>query len=273
MSDQFVVHQRQVFLPGVAVNPSYKESEFEDLVLSSAPELFPGYVALKLKVDLSCPTGVYRADLALVPEDYSHWWVVEVEMSHHSLGRHVAPQLEAFLEASYPLGLADTIVKEAPALDKSRVRDMLRGEQPRVVCVVNAPVPKWLDYFKTSPAHLMVAYLFRGVSSDRPILVVDNPLPSVRSAERVVCETQPLFPGLLRVEAPGILAVANGAHVFIKFEDGLVPFRRMDTKDGVFLIPVRSDLIPDDLRKVEVAPVLGSTEPVLEAVRVELRKG
>jgi hypothetical protein len=39
---------------------------------------------------------IYRPDLALIAKNWSHWFVIEVELASHSLERHVLPQVLAF---------------------------------------------------------------------------------------------------------------------------------------------------------------------------------
>ena len=70
------------------------ESEYERLLLSNARALFPDYHVVEFKPIIQSEYGTAKPDLALVDRDLRLWWVVEVELAHHSLKGHVLPQVE-----------------------------------------------------------------------------------------------------------------------------------------------------------------------------------
>src|SRR6266853_4682229 len=77
------------------------EQEFERVLFQRAPSLFPGYVPVRFKKLVYSETDGARADYALVEAQYRDWWIVEVEMGHHSLEDHVLPQVAILARAHY----------------------------------------------------------------------------------------------------------------------------------------------------------------------------
>jgi hypothetical protein len=59
---------------------------------------------------LTSEYGSKKPDLALIDRDYRAWWVVEVELAHHSLHHHVLPET-----TSRAVWLAEAAKHKAPA--------------------------------------------------------------------------------------------------------------------------------------------------------------
>ena len=53
--------------------------------------------------------GIKKPDLALVANDLSHWFVVEVELLSHSLDGHVLPQMRCLKYGEPQLGCVEII--------------------------------------------------------------------------------------------------------------------------------------------------------------------
>ena len=81
---------------------SWNEADFEQVILSNASILFPQWIAVPFKVNVTGEDGtVKQPDLALIDHSYRRWCVVEVELAHHNFMNHVLPQVEAFRTAAY----------------------------------------------------------------------------------------------------------------------------------------------------------------------------
>ena len=77
------------------------ESQYENLLLTNASLLFPGFHMIKFKPNVRSGTRTKQPDFALIEHNYRTWWVVEVELSHHSFKNHVLPQVEVFRTGDY----------------------------------------------------------------------------------------------------------------------------------------------------------------------------
>ena len=216
---------------------SQYESDFENLVLANATSLFPDYHIAPFKVPVESETGRKIPDLALVDRKYRHWWIVEIEMAHHSLYSHVIPQVEVFARGRYGQKHCDYMAVEHDWLDSSALADMIKGAQPRVLVVVNQSVPDWIAPIHRLDGLVMIVEVFRS-ERNHHILRSDGDYP-VGGEEDVVslCRLDSGFLRLLRVDSPAALGVANGELVHIRFEGRLTDWFRMDASDRVWLSP------------------------------------
>jgi hypothetical protein len=70
------------------------EAEYQAIIVAQARHLFPDYAVVKFDTIVESERGNGKADLALIDRRYRFWWVVEIELSTHSLGGHVLPQVQ-----------------------------------------------------------------------------------------------------------------------------------------------------------------------------------
>src|SRR4051812_47523142 len=101
------------------------ETEYERLVSQGAPDLFPDFWWIELKVGVESPHGAAKPDFALVSCDYSEWWVGEAELAHHSLTRHVLPQVERLATAAYGEDVASAMLTTREELSSSKLGRMM----------------------------------------------------------------------------------------------------------------------------------------------------
>lgn len=110
------------------------ETEFEMVVARALSCIYPGYVCVMFSGTFRYDNRSYRPDMALIAKDFSHWFVVEVELVTHSFENHVLPQVRAF---QYGEALPDCI----SSLVKTKLMDSRQAETfisavPRNVAVV-----------------------------------------------------------------------------------------------------------------------------------------
>jgi hypothetical protein len=108
------------------------ESDYQAMIVSQAAVLFPDFWTARFDCLVESEHGSAKADLALVDRHYRFWWVVEVEMSSHSLSGHVSPQVLRLSHAEYGNVQASYLAVKEPDLDPNRLREMMKGSQPRV---------------------------------------------------------------------------------------------------------------------------------------------
>ena len=213
------------------------ESDFENLVVAGADSLFPGYHVVPFKIRVESEDGGKVPDFALVDRRYRHWWVVEVEMAHHSLHHHVIPQVEVFARGKYGQEHSDYMADRCGALDRSALADMIKGAQPRVLVVVNQAVPDWLEPMRRLDGLVAVIEVFRSARNQH-ILRIDGDHPA-NDEDNVVslCRLDSGFLRLLQVDSPAALGVENGEPVCIRYQGRLTDWFRMDVSDRVWLYP------------------------------------
>lgn len=213
------------------------ESDFESLVTASAGSLFPGYYVVPFKVRVESEEGRRIPDLALVDRGYRHWWIVEVEMAHHSLYHHVIPQVEVFARGKYGQEHCDYMADRCDALDGYALADMIKGAQPRVLVVVNQSVPDWIEPVRRLDGLVAVVEVFRS-ERNQHILRIDGDYP-VNNEDDIVslCRLDSGFLRLLQIDSPAALGVENGEPVCIRYDGRLTDWFRMDISDRVWLYP------------------------------------
>src|SRR5687768_12685725 len=118
------------------------EVEYERIVVDHAPSLFPQFRVVPFKCTVEAEDeDSKQPDLALISHDYRDWWVVEVELAHHDFDGHVLPQVRTLARGIYGDSHAAHLCRKAPDLDRERIESMMKGRQPKVLVVLNAPRP------------------------------------------------------------------------------------------------------------------------------------
>ena len=209
------------------------ESDYERILLANAEALFPSYTLVPFKMTVESEIDKAKADFALVHRKYKDWWVVEAEMSHHSFENHVRPQIQTLSQAVYDDAVASYLVAQEPTLDLARMRSVIRGQQPRVLVIVNAPIAMWALELRRYNAIVTVLEVFRSrhnsqvyrLNGEQP---VDNTILSSK------CQVE--LARFLRVLSPGILPVQHGEQMSVFFKDGITEWSRTDIKDRVYLL-------------------------------------
>lgn len=218
------------------------EGEYARLLLQHADALFPGLLAVEFKPVVAWEGIGKRPDLALIDPEYRRWWVVEVELAHHSLEGHVAPQVEVLARAHYGDAEAGVLVARNAGLSSDRLRAMMRGAQPQVIVVVNAARPGWASRLRPD-ADVMVVEPFRSDHGRFAFRQDGGPL-EVESSVLTTCRVDSRMPRLLIVESPAALAHL-GLDSFAIENDGTVSrWRQVVTKDSVWLAPERGSPFP-----------------------------
>jgi hypothetical protein len=231
-----------VWFEGIASTELY-ESEFERMVEQDAGLLFPRWRLAPFKVDVDSGFGVRRPDYALIDKKYRQWWVVEIEMAHHSLEGHVLPQVEAFWDGRYGPEHAAYIAARCPDLDEASLVTMMQGEQPRVYVILNAPRPHWRAPLRQFNASLGVVEIFRS-DLNRYALRLNGDQPDPPRDALSICRRDSMLPRLLRVDSPAALPFAHGDRVTIEVEGEATEWVRTDTASCVYVGPIRGVPLP-----------------------------
>ena len=219
---------------------SQYESDFESIILSNASVVFPEYYAVPFRVYVESDWDIRIPDLALIDKHYRHWWVVEIEMAHHSLRRHVLPQVEVFASARYGLEHANYIIDQLPssAPNPALVRDMVKGAQPRVLVVVNKNVPRWLDSIHRLDGLVVVVEVFRSSRNQHIFRINGDNIAAAEIQLVSRCRLDNIIPRLLQIDSPAALEVTHGERLSIVFHEGVTEWERTDISNRVWLSPV-----------------------------------
>ena len=120
--------------------PSESELEYKTVKVLSC--VYPDFYCVLFGGGFKYDNRLCRPDLALVARDFSHWFIIEVELVSHSFDGHVLPQAKAF---RYGAPQADCVNILARELDISTEQSRTLVEHvPRSIAVVaNKPERHW----------------------------------------------------------------------------------------------------------------------------------
>lgn len=223
-----------------AVSPaSLYEDDFEKIIFHRVPILYPGFIAVWFKKVVQSDTDSAMPDLALIDAMYRNWWVVEIEMANHPFETHVLRQVETLSNAKYSEDEANYLMGQNNRLDRERLLDMMKGVQPRVSVVVNGITPSWVAPLSKHNAILQVVEIFRS-ERNQHIFRVNGVSPVTLEKDVVsTCHPDPAMPRLIIVDSPAGLGISPGDRIEIEFEGGTTEWERIDSKDTVWLSPIR----------------------------------
>lgn len=221
------------------------EREFEALVLQEAAHLFPGFDAVQFKFLVYSDDGAARPDLALVHKRLVEWWVVEIELGSHSLHGHVLPQIGTLQRGLYTSAHADRLAEQVNSHHRRAVRDLIKGEPPRVLVVADSYDAVWQQEIESVGARLAIFELFESAEL-RYLYRFEGFRPSVDADVVSSCRVDPSLPWLIRIDSPGAVAVRRNEAVTIEVGEESVLFERIDASDAVWLHPRQPLRLPRD---------------------------
>ena len=210
------------------------ELQYEELLQGKSEELFPDYICSPFKKLVTSPIGDSQADLILVEKEYRRSYVVEVELSTHSLYEHVIPQVERLVSARYGDPEAEWLAERNSRIDVNRLRLLFSASAPDVLVIVNAPVD-WRTALSAQGVLLTVAALYSDIRDDL-IISLDGDEPEIPSPllSTAVRGTGWLS-SMLRVESPATLAAEDGDSVEVLFRGLLFRMRVRHIAGAVYL--------------------------------------
>ena len=216
------------------------EAEFEKVLQHEAVRLFGSYhlVPFKTAVASDVDADIRRPDFALVHKTYRSWWVVEVELGHHSFDGHVLPQVRTLARARYGDLEADYLCRHETSLRRDKVLEMFKGDQPRVLVIVNSPVAGWAESLQPLGARVVICQMFRN-RLNKYVLRLNGEYPAERDEVITSCECEPLLPRMLAIHSPANLPLQPNERVLLYHEGTASEWERIDTAGAVFLHALR----------------------------------
>ena len=215
---------------------SVTESDFEQSVIRYADSLFPGYVCAPFNELVESPHGQSRADLALVDRRYRGWVVVEVELDHHSLSRHVEPQMRRLSNGRYEDRHAQALHRVNPFLDRLKTEVMVRSAAPEFMVIVPKETTEWRATLSNMGIKLTTLQVFAS-RTGRRIVQQGGDRPREWEDEIVtrLLRNDGFAARGLQVESPGNLSYLD--RVSIISDGQLTTWRVVRTKSQMFIFP------------------------------------
>ena len=209
------------------------ESEFENILIREAANLFSDYHLVPFKKIVYSEEEGRKPDFALIHKTYMSWWVVEVELAHHSFESHVLPQVRTLALARYGASEADYLCDQDSNLDKTSVSEMLKGKQPRVLVIVNAPVEGWADRLRSFEAILAICQVFKS-RLERYALCINGDYPSDDQTVLTTCKCVPMISRMLEIDSPARLP--KRTKILLYHNEEATLWERIETMGQVYLL-------------------------------------
>ncbi len=125
------------------------EAQYEAVVLSEFRKKLLDFHVLPFKKEIQGVNGTRNIpDLAIVAKDLSCWFVVEVELAHHSLNSHVIPQVTTFVEGEYSDIHAQYLNSRLELDCYESLFSLVRYQRPIVLVVVDSSSVYQSDWHK-----------------------------------------------------------------------------------------------------------------------------
>lgn len=226
---------------------AFYEVDYEGLVLSKAALLFPDHIVTPFKMTVRSEAGAVKADLALIERDYRQWWVVEVELAHHSLSNHVLPQIHKLATADYGPDVAMYLSSQDSSLDLSSLHAMLRGAQPQVLVIVDRLDPSWTQPLGAYGAAISIVEVFRSDRNDH-VLRLNGHFPEPLGNLLSLLRFDATLPRLMILDSPAAIPRPSNTRISLDFNGATTEWMRVDTANRVWLAPMKTNLLPPGRR-------------------------
>jgi hypothetical protein len=141
------------------------ETEFEATVAIALSRAYSGYRCIVFGGSFEYEGELRRPDLALVARDYSHWFVVEVELLSHSLDGHVVPQMRT-LRYGEPQWDCTTILARELSLDLGQAKNLLKNVPRSTIVVANDYNRDWYIALRALDVSYLSISTFRSNGGD-----------------------------------------------------------------------------------------------------------
>lgn len=140
---------------------SFTEDEFEVEVARALCCLFPQYHCGVFAGSFVLEGERRVADLALIHESFSHWFVVEVELAGHSWEHHVLPQLRCFRYGEPDASCVTSLLRAFPKLKREQAEYILEFVPRYVAVVANMQESSWLSGLSVLDVQHLVVSVYR----------------------------------------------------------------------------------------------------------------
>lgn len=146
------------------------ESEFESWVVKGLICMFPNYQCVVFGGGFIHEGALYRPDMALIARDFSHWFVVEVELTSHSFKEHVLPQVCSFRYGEPAEGCARSLA-EAVGVEEPQGRTLLERVPYGVAVILNRSQWEWEVALRAHGIQVLVVSSYSSVTGSEAIEV------------------------------------------------------------------------------------------------------
>ena len=213
------------------------ETEFEHTVVRALQCAYPAHRCVTFGGTFVLDGDARRPDLALVAKDFSHWFVLEVELTSHSLEGHVLPQVRAFAygnpQSDCISGLADRL-----GISSDQAKTLVRAVPRTVAVIANKRDIEWNHALRGLNTQLLVVSTFT-TAAGQSAVEIDGALQAV--SEHVGFARYSAIDRSLRLPARTRL---NAGVIQLVDPDGAASSWRVAVGDGAIWV-TKENGVPD----------------------------
>jgi len=218
------------FAPG-----TYVEDDLEKKIISAAAVVFPEYIMLPLRQTIEYEDERSQPDLCLIKNDYSDWYVIEVELDKKPFRGHTEMQIRVFSKGRYnATSITDYLFKKNNTLDKSKLYSMVRNVEPKILIMVNE-YPTWATEALSYPRTGIFVFGMYDHPDNIEAYRIDGNYP-IKEVDRSRCKFPKYPANILHVLTPSCLD-SGGDSVIIFYEGRKSKWKRVDDKKNTYLVP------------------------------------
>lgn len=223
------------------IQPSsfYSEEDLERAVILNLENLFPEFVAIPFKKSLTNNLNgrKNKPDLAMIKSDYSEWYIIEVELGHHTV-KHVREQVETFYHSNLDESYATYMHGKRPdGLDLNALITMVEERPPRLMVIINEHNEEIKASISSYSCLMCVFQIFLD-NLNNPIYRLNGQHPEVYTS---FCHCRltkdiPYTIEILDVDFCNTYGIEDNSEHQISYNDKLSKWKRVDDSNRVFLI-------------------------------------
>jgi len=205
---------------------TFYEKHFEKTFLSKLSEVYPDYIGVPFGPTIRYGDETSRPDLAMIKNDYSEWFVIEVEMGRHDWDGHVDKQVRVFTNGHYEKKhIAKKILEKNGDFDKAELEKMIDENQPKVMVVVNELSDEWREKIKTYKGYLSLFQIYKGVDGFE-IYRIEGDTPFVYRSKSH-CSFLKGSSNILEVYTPTFITESHNTEMVITFNGKFTKWKRL----------------------------------------------
>ena len=162
-------------------------------------------------------------DIAVVAKDLSCWFIIEVELSHHSLKYHVIPQVKTFIDGEYTREHASYLHSKIGAYRETDLHSLLRFKRPIILVLVDSESvieQNWHENLFEAGVKLGILEVFFS-DLDDSIVMYSGYLPEKPRTAEVKLKKHAYFNALTCVRPPHSLADMHSAELTVDFNGAM----------------------------------------------------
>jgi hypothetical protein len=245
----------------VSSNSVY-EISYENQILRFSKDIFPGFYCSKFKIKVNSVFGNCIPDLVLVHKEYKDWYVVEVELEHHSLGSHVADQIRSMHYGEYGSEHGKYLLKEIPGLDQEKVAELIK-QKPKTLVIVPISKISWRESLYQYQTKIMCIEVWED-DKGIPLLRIDGDLPESYEEKFITeLEIDRSLNRLLKVKNTGSIPAEGKMQIDISGRTS--EWRIISTSAGKWLNPDGKWPLPEGANGVFSLKISDTGEYVMES--------